>query len=142
MPHITILDYDGNDSGGPDFNLDRWFLETRRSGFWGWAGRNGAPLWKLNELFWDDDATPAGLAAASWRRRPTSGREAGPLGRLPSCDVQGHPGTLLGAWQRSALEPSIHARQQLLRANVPLSPGHPSFKPARSAFHHSASFDL
>lgn len=62
-PHITILDFDGNDTGDAEFNLDRWFLEARRSGFWGWAGRNSAPFWKQNELFWDDDATPLGLAA-------------------------------------------------------------------------------
>ncbi|MDH3604321.1 MAG: substrate-binding domain-containing protein, partial [Candidatus Tectomicrobia bacterium] len=25
-----------------------------------WAGRNSLPFWKQNELFWDDDVTPAG----------------------------------------------------------------------------------
>ena len=29
-----------------------------------WAGRNSFPFWKQNELFWDDDATPAGVAAS------------------------------------------------------------------------------
>ncbi|MBI2246959.1 MAG: hypothetical protein HYU65_03350 [Armatimonadetes bacterium] len=26
-----------------------------------WGGRNDVPLWKQNELFWDDDVTPAGV---------------------------------------------------------------------------------
>jgi hypothetical protein len=114
FPDITILDYDGNDSGDPDFNLEKWFLETRRSGFWGWAGRNGAPLWKLNELFWDDDATPARLAAAltttrsvtappARRDRSLRGACAGvhsTIGRAPASHAMPEHVTAATSWRR------------------------------------------
>jgi len=71
-PHITVLDFDGNDTGSAQFNFDKWFLEMRNNegvnfkkgdnGAWGWIGRNSLPYWKQNEMFWDDDATPTGLA--------------------------------------------------------------------------------
>ena len=61
-PHITIVDFEGNDTGDSDLNADKWYLKAKNSGFWGWAGRNSLPFWKQNELFWDDDVTPSGLA--------------------------------------------------------------------------------
>ena len=61
-PHITVLDFDNNDTGDADFHLDLWNLEARGKHLWGWAGRNGLPFWKQNEMFWDDDVTPLGLA--------------------------------------------------------------------------------
>jgi len=72
-PHITVLDFEGNDTGAAQFNFDKWFFEMRSNkginfkkgdnGAWGWVGRNSLPYWKQNEMFWDDDVTPAGLAA-------------------------------------------------------------------------------
>ncbi len=62
-PHITILDFDDNNTGDADFNFDKWFIKGKANGLWGWVGRNSLPFWKQNEMFWDDDATPAGLAA-------------------------------------------------------------------------------
>jgi hypothetical protein len=64
--HITILDFDDNGTGDSDFNLDKWFLraKTEDGRLSGWVGRNGMPFWKQNELFWDDDVTPAGLAGS------------------------------------------------------------------------------
>ncbi len=61
-PHITIVDFDDNATGDAHANLDKWYLEGRTKRAWGWVGRNGLPFWKQNELYWDDDATPAGLA--------------------------------------------------------------------------------
>ncbi len=62
-PHITIVDFTGDDTGDAHFNFDKWYLKGKISNLWGWAGRNSFPFWKPNELFWDDDVTPAGLAA-------------------------------------------------------------------------------
>lgn len=62
-PHITIVDFDDNDTGDADVNIDKWFMKAKQGNLWGWAGRNSFPFWKQNELFWDDDVTPAGLAA-------------------------------------------------------------------------------
>ncbi len=62
-PHITVIDFDDNDTGDAHFNFDKWYLKAKQGGLWGWVGRNGLPIWKPNELFWDDDVTPAGIAA-------------------------------------------------------------------------------
>ncbi len=61
-PHITVVDFDDNDTGDADVNLDKWFLKGQGKKWWGWVGRNSLPFWKQDEMFWDDDATPAGLA--------------------------------------------------------------------------------
>ena len=61
-PHITVIDFNDNDTGDADANLDKWFLKAKKGGLWAWVGRNSLPFWKPNELFWDDDATPAGVA--------------------------------------------------------------------------------
>ncbi len=61
-PHITIVDLDDNDTGAAQVNLDKWFVKGARGNVWGWAGRNSLPFWKQNEMFWDDDVTPAGVA--------------------------------------------------------------------------------
>lgn len=74
-PHITVVDFDDNDTGNAHFNLDKWYLKGQKGGFWGWAGRNSLPIWKPNELFWDDDVTPAGLAFGH-------GAEVGEHGKL------------------------------------------------------------
>ncbi len=63
-PHVTVIDFDDNDTGDAHFNLDKWYLKGGRDKVSGWVGRNSFPFWKQNEFFWDDDATPAGLAAA------------------------------------------------------------------------------
>lgn len=47
------------------FNLDKAYARVKYRDHWAWAGRNSFPLWKQNELFWDDDVTPAGVAAGT-----------------------------------------------------------------------------
>ena len=70
-PHITVLDFDDNDTGDVHFNFDKWYLKARGDRLFRWLpsretsiwiGRNSLPFWKQNELFWDDDVTPAGVA--------------------------------------------------------------------------------
>lgn len=63
-PHITILDFDGNDTGDADFNFDKWYLEYSSGNFSGWLGRNSLNFWKPDELVFDDDITPAGIGLA------------------------------------------------------------------------------
>ncbi len=77
-PHITIVDFDGGDTGDADFNLDRWFLRaSSRSGrFSGWIGCDGFPFWRQNELFWDDDVTLAGIAGSFEQTVGANGRLA------------------------------------------------------------------
>ncbi len=47
---------------GIPINLDKVFLSGKHDKFWWWAGKNSFPFWKQNELFWDDDVTPEGIA--------------------------------------------------------------------------------
>ncbi len=61
-PHITIIDFDDNDTGDASFDLDRWYLRGTTGNFWASAGRDRAPIWKQNEELFDDDATFAGIA--------------------------------------------------------------------------------
>jgi hypothetical protein len=60
-PHVTFKDFDGNATGDQDMLLDKYFFQVRRGGALVWGGRNDLPLWKQNELFWDDDVTPVGV---------------------------------------------------------------------------------
>lgn len=62
-PHVTVLDLTGHDTGSSGFAFDRWSVRAESGALWGWAGRDTLPFWRPNELFWDDDATVAGLAA-------------------------------------------------------------------------------
>ncbi len=71
-PHITLTDFDNNDTGAADFNFDKWFLKANSNGLWGWVGRNGLPFWKQNEMFWDDDATIVGIAAGYQKKFGTN----------------------------------------------------------------------
>jgi len=59
-PHITIIDFNKNNTGDAHFNLDKWYLKYKISHFSVWIGRNGLPLWKQNEMLIDDDVTPVG----------------------------------------------------------------------------------
>lgn len=61
-PHITVIDFDDNDTGDAHFNLDRWYVRGTRGRAWSWVGRNSHPFWRQNELLFDDDATLAGIA--------------------------------------------------------------------------------
>jgi hypothetical protein len=60
--HITIHDFDDNDTGDEDINFDRWFAQRSFDRGYVWVGRNIYPFWNQNELFWDYDATIAGVA--------------------------------------------------------------------------------
>ncbi len=47
---------------GVPINLDKVFLSGKYDKYWWWAGKNSFPFWTQNELFWDDDVTPEGIA--------------------------------------------------------------------------------
>lgn len=61
--HLTFKTDDGSHDD-LDFVVDKYFLAYRNDHYSAWAGRNSFPFWKQNELFWDDDVTPTGLAAS------------------------------------------------------------------------------
>ena len=61
-PHITLLDFDDNDTGDADFNLDKWYFKYKWHNSTFSAGRDNTSLWRQNEIFLDDDVTPVGLS--------------------------------------------------------------------------------
>ncbi len=71
-PHITVIDFDGNDTGSADFNFDRWYLKGSLGESWAWVGRNDWPFWRPDEIAADDDVKPAGLALGSGWSWPAS----------------------------------------------------------------------
>ena len=62
-PHLTFTSDDGV-TDNLNFVLDRYFVQFKHGGLAGWVGRNITPFWQQNELFWDEDVTPTGLAAS------------------------------------------------------------------------------
>lgn len=59
-PHVNV-GYNG--FGLAPFNLARAYVKGDYGYFWWWLGKNAMPLWTHNELFWDDDVNPEGVAA-------------------------------------------------------------------------------
>jgi len=60
-PHLTFVTDDGT-RDELDFVVDRYFVQFKHGAFTSWGGRNLWPFWQQNELFWDEDVTPTGLA--------------------------------------------------------------------------------
>jgi hypothetical protein len=60
-PHLTFVTDDGA-RDELDFVVDRYFVQFKHESFAAWGGRNTTPFWQQNELFWDEDVTPTGLA--------------------------------------------------------------------------------
>jgi hypothetical protein len=69
-PHLTFVSEESRDE--LDFVVDRYFVQYKHDALSGWAGRNITPFWFQNELFWDEDVTPTGVAA-SYETRAGSG---------------------------------------------------------------------
>ena len=60
-PHITLVDFDDNDTGDSDFNPDKWYFKYKGSNSSVTIGRSGITFWKQNEMLFDDDVTPIGI---------------------------------------------------------------------------------
>lgn len=61
-PHITFTADDGpNDDF--EVSFDRYFVQYKDGPLTFWGGRNTTPFWQQNEMFWDEDVTPTGVAA-------------------------------------------------------------------------------
>jgi hypothetical protein len=62
-PHLT---FHSSDDATDDFeaSLDRYFVQYKSGAVTGWAGRNATPFWQQNEIFWDEDVTPTGVAGS------------------------------------------------------------------------------
>lgn len=59
-PHITLADFDDNDTGDAELGLDKWYAQYRKDRVKIWLGRNSFPFSQTDELLWDDDATMLG----------------------------------------------------------------------------------
>jgi hypothetical protein len=95
-PHLT---FHANDGITDDFEVspDRYFLQFKQDGVTIWGGRNTTPFWQQNEMYWDEDVTPTGLAA-SREIKLAAGTLTGTTGLfwLPDGAVDLH-GKLIGA---------------------------------------------
>ncbi len=62
-PHLT---FSASDNLEDDFEvaLDRYYLQFKQGALTAWGGRNTTPFWQQNEMVWDEDVTPTGLAAS------------------------------------------------------------------------------
>ncbi len=62
-PHLT---FSANDNLTDDFEgaLDRYYLQYKKGPVTAWGGRNTTPFWQQNEMFWDEDVTPTGIAGS------------------------------------------------------------------------------
>ncbi|HEX2862708.1 MAG TPA: putative porin [Lacunisphaera sp.] len=62
-PHLT---FHANDDLTDDLEvaLDRYFLQYKQGPLTVWGGRNTTPFWQQNEMFWDEDVTPTGVAVS------------------------------------------------------------------------------
>jgi hypothetical protein len=60
-PHLT---FHSNDDVTDDFEgaFDRYFVQFKQHAVTAWAGRNTMPFWQQNEMVWDEDVTPTGVA--------------------------------------------------------------------------------
>jgi hypothetical protein len=77
-PHLTFVTDDGSNDE-LDFVLDRYFVQYKDESITAWGGRNVWPFWQQNELFWDEDVTPTGLAF-SYSRSIQAGRLGATVG--------------------------------------------------------------
>jgi hypothetical protein len=62
-PHLTFY---ASDDATDDFSAlaDRYFLQYKQDGVTAWGGRNVTPFWQPDEIFWDEDVTPTGIAGS------------------------------------------------------------------------------
>jgi hypothetical protein len=59
-PHFTIYDFDDNDKGDNDLNVDQWFGQFQSGALTIWAGRNQLDFWRQDQFIMDDDVTAVG----------------------------------------------------------------------------------
>ncbi len=58
-PHVTL----GKEFHSDAFSIDKAYIKTKFSnGLWLWGGKNSMPFWEQNELLWDGDVNPEGIA--------------------------------------------------------------------------------
>ncbi len=69
-PHLT---FHANDGLNDDFKVqaDRYFIQFKQDALTVWGGRNTTPFWQQNEMWWDEDVTPTGVAATYDAKVPT-----------------------------------------------------------------------
>lgn len=62
-PHLTFW---ASDDITDDFAVqaDRYFIQYKQGGTTAWGGRNITPFWQPDEMFWDEDVTPTGIAGS------------------------------------------------------------------------------
>ncbi len=57
-PHVTL----GSAFTTKSVSIDKAYIKYHKNGFYIWAGKNGMNMWEPDEMFWDADVTPEGIA--------------------------------------------------------------------------------
>ena len=60
-PHVTL----GSEIKDHGIAIDKAYAKVNMTNWWFWMGKNNLPFWKENEIWWDDDITPEGIAIGS-----------------------------------------------------------------------------
>ncbi|MEL6866656.1 MAG: putative porin [Bacteroidota bacterium] len=60
-PHLTLGGNDG-EFGLTQIGFEKIYLKYSRKNVWLWMGKNSYPFWKQNELLWNDNVFPEGIA--------------------------------------------------------------------------------
>jgi hypothetical protein len=76
-PHTTL----GDEFETKPVNIDKAYLQGSWKYGWVWGGKNAFTFWTQNELLWDEDVTPEGVAGGGnyrfgqshWRLKPVLG---------------------------------------------------------------------
>jgi hypothetical protein len=122
-PHITIIDFQDNDTGDTSFDFDRWYVLGKVHGLEVWAGRNDLPFWKQDELLFDDDVTMPGIAFR-WVSDLGPGKFSLAGGYFtPPVGMTRYSGALTGA--QASYEPKLGRVQLALAGGVYLFDGNP-----------------
>jgi len=57
-PHVTI----GDGFNSKDLSVDKAYIKYKKNGFYIWAGKNSMNMWEPDEMLWDGDVNPEGIA--------------------------------------------------------------------------------
>ena len=57
-PHVTL----GQAFTSKDLSIDKAYIKYKSNGFYVWGGKNSMNMWEPDEMLWDGDVNPEGIA--------------------------------------------------------------------------------
>lgn len=88
-PHVTL----GKEFQPDAFWIDKAYLKAKTNGeLWAWVGKNSMPFWEQDEMLWDNDVEPEGIAIGSQFQMGENSKLTPVLGYF----IAGHTGKKFG----------------------------------------------